>query len=190
MRSKFTFGRMMFGLPAALAVGVFVYVNWLVSPCFVTYYEDKMRASLFTGFFTLSGFLLSAKTFIVLNLKKEMFATKTYLKNFRTQSRLADGERFAVYGPLRNIGRALLVNVALCLASSIMQFSVGLVGTISAVAACLAVSAAAAGMLVFSLVVIAKNLHDMYDHFEQEARDEIKKLDDGERAEKAAAVKK
>lgn len=185
-----TFGRMMFGLPALLAAGVFVYINWFVAPCFVGYYEDKMRASLFTGFFTLSGFLLSAKTFIVLNLKKEMFATKTYLKNLKTQARLEEDGQLPVYGPLRNIGRALLVNVALCLAASILQFSVGLVGSITAVAVCLAVAAAAAGMLVFSLVVIAKNLHDMYDHFELEARDEIKKIEEVERAEKATPAAK
>jgi hypothetical protein len=175
MGKTFTFGRVMFGLPVALAAAVFVYVNCFVDPSFVAYYEDKMRASLFTGFFTLSGFLLSAKTFIVLNLKKEMFSTKTYLKNFRTQSRLGD-PGMKVYGPLRNIGQALLVNVALCLAASILQFSLGLSGNISAVALCLAVASAAAGMLVFSLVVIASNLHDMYDHFEIEAREEMERM--------------
>lgn len=171
-----TLRRMIYCVPLFLATVVFVAVVCFADCSFPKFYEDKMRASLFTGFFTLSGFLLSAKTFIILNLKKEVFSTKTYLKRVKEQSPLAKNQQIEVYRPLRDVGTVLLMNVALCLLSSIAQFSLGLIGAKIAVAICLALAAAAAGMLGFSLFIIARNLHGMYDHFEDEAKAEIEKL--------------
>lgn len=171
-----TLRRLTLWVPVLLASAVFASVLFLADCNFPRFYEDKMRASLFTGFFTLSGFLLSAMTFIILNLKKEVYSTKTYLKRVSEQSSLADGQQIEVYRPLRDVGKVLLLNVALCLASSIAQFSLGLIGSRFFVAVCLALAAAAAGMLVLSLVIISLNLHDMYDHFEHEARAEMEKL--------------
>lgn len=171
-----TMQRLIYCVPTVLAVTVFAAVMYFADCTFPKLYEDKLRASLFTGFFTLSGFLLSAKTFIILNLKKEMFSTKTYLKRVKEQSPLAEGQRIEVYRPLRDVGTVLLMNVGLCLACSISQFSLGLINSKFTVAICLALAAAAAGMLVFSLVIIARNLHGMYDHFEEEAKAEIERL--------------
>lgn len=170
---RVTILRLIYAVPIVVAVVVGVGVWWLTPDTFTTFYEDKMRASLFTGFFTLSGFLLSAKTFIILNLKKEMFSTKTYLKRVKEQRALAEGGTIKVYRPLRNIGHVLLVNVALCLLASILQFTLGLVGSKASVAVCLAVASAAGAMLVFSLVVISRRLHDMYEHFEEDALAEM-----------------
>jgi hypothetical protein len=160
----------------ALAAGVWGSVWHYTSEDFPKFYEEKMRASLFTGFFTLSGFLLSAMTFIVLNLKKEMFSTDLYLRHVKNQQPLVSGGRIRVYKPLRDIGHVLLLNVALCLISSALQFTIGIIAQRWAVATCLAAAASAGGMMVFSLIVIARNLHDMYEHFEQEAHDKIEKM--------------
>lgn len=164
---------MIYVLPSITGIAVFASVMWFGDGNFVAFYEEKMRASLFTGFFTLSGFLMTAKTFIILNLKKEVFSTPIYLARVHVQSRL---DSIEVYKPLRDIGRVLLVNVALCLAASISQFTVGLIVYIFAVAICLSLAAGAAVMLVFSLWIIAKNLNDMYEHFEAEAKEKIAEI--------------
>jgi hypothetical protein len=161
-------------VPAAIGVGIFASVVWFWEPSFAKFYEDKLRASLFTGYFTLSGFLFTAKTFIILNMKKEMFSTTAYLKRFAIQQRLKPDMQ--IYKPLRDIGRVLLINVVLCLASSISQFTLGLYPNVLTVAICLALAASAVGMLIFSLSIIAWNLHDMYAHFEDEAQGEVRKL--------------
>jgi hypothetical protein len=168
--------RLIYLVPAFIGLIVLFSVFYFADDTFPKFYEEKMRASLFTGFFTLSGFLLTAKTFIILNMKKEMFSTKMYLKHVETQSRLLPGKKMEVYRPLRDIGHVLLINVSLCLAASISQFTFGLCPSMTTVAICLALAAGAAGMLVFSLTIIARNLRGMYDHFEEEAQEEIKKF--------------
>jgi hypothetical protein len=170
--------KMIYIVPTLTALGVGMLVYYGGGDQFPKFYEDKMRASLFTGFFTLSGFLLSAKSFIILNLKKEMFATPTYYAAVKDQMRLRPDGTTKIFQPLRNIGHVLLLNVALCLASSLLQFTVGLFPNRLTAAICLAAASAAAAMLVFSLVIIARNLHDMYDHFEVEGMRAIEKLNE------------
>src|SRR5262249_7850496 len=125
----------------------------------------------------------------ILNLKKEVFSTRIYLERVKLQQSLAEGGSLEVYAPLKDIGRVLLANVALCLLSSICQFTLGLIAHRVAVALCLAVAAAAASMLVFSLLVISWNLQNMYEHFEQEAQAAIKALKTGPAEDPTRPVK-
>ena len=37
------------------------------------FYASNLRGSFFTGFLALGGFLMSAKTFIIVNMKKEVY---------------------------------------------------------------------------------------------------------------------
>ena len=44
----------------------------------VSFFADKIRASLFTGLLTVGSFLLSLKVFIVVKFKETVFDTKEY----------------------------------------------------------------------------------------------------------------
>lgn len=138
---------------------------------FYELYATGMRSSLFTGFLTLSGFLLAAKTFVVVNMKKEVYDNEKYQENFKTQRRLDQTMR--LYGPLESLARSLVLNVALCLGTAASQFTVGLIPSPFAAAVCLALAAAAIVFLAVSLVRIRRNLKMMFYWLDVEARDKL-----------------
>ncbi|MCK6586798.1 MAG: hypothetical protein L6Q76_04345, partial [Polyangiaceae bacterium] len=73
---------------------------------FHEFYAHSMRGSLFTGFLTLSGFLFSVNTFIVVNMKKELYDHVSY---FEKVTRLQGvNPNLTFYGPLRRLSRLLL----------------------------------------------------------------------------------
>lgn len=170
-------------LLAGAATGVAVW-EWAGTDL-IDLYKSGMRASLFTGLFTLSGFLLTAKTFLILNMKKEVYGTDVYLKDVKKKRKSVSewpiqGEGLNVYRPLCAIGDLLTANVVMTLSASVLQFSLGLVSERWAVGICLGWATGAVALLAFSLVYIARNLRAMYDHFEREAREKINNATFGE----------
>lgn len=77
------FPRIAFGRRHPYAIAAVGFVVALVALLFVapvgldTY--KQLRGSLFTGLFAVSGFLLSAKSLVILNLKKEIYGEEWYL---------------------------------------------------------------------------------------------------------------
>lgn len=141
---------------------------------------ESMRPSLFTGFFTLSSFLLAAKTFIILNMKKEVYATEVFLKNFKSKLVSINewpppepAEALTVYQGLRETGDLLTANAAVTLLTAVLQFTVGLYPVLPVAAVCLGFAAGAVALVGFSLFYLARNLRTMYVHFEQEAREKM-----------------
>jgi hypothetical protein len=130
-------------------------------PCwFCDLYASGMRNSLFTGFLTLCGFLMSAKTFIVVNMKKEVYDRPRYRENFREQQALKPSMR--LFGPLESLARLLTINVAFSLVTAASQFTIGLIPSIWAAGWCLGVAAVTMVFLGFSLFQIRKNLKMMF----------------------------
>jgi hypothetical protein len=48
----------------------------------VRFYGENIRGSLFTGFLTLGGFLLSLKTFIIVKMKENVYDDERYIDGF------------------------------------------------------------------------------------------------------------
>lgn len=172
-----------------LATIAVAFLCWFVCYGKIVHVYEGMRPALFTGFFTLSGFLLTAKTFIVLNMKKEVYSTKTYLRTIRDFRNSFDREAneserkkaaLEIYRPLKSMGDILTTNVGATLFTALLQFSVGLLPFVSAATICLSVAAGATALLSFSLYFMWKNLDYMYQHFEKEAEELIaqNKLDE------------
>ena len=103
--------------------------NWAIES-----YVKAMRASMFTGFLTLSGFLLSATTFVIIQMKKEVYEQPYYLERCRKQRKF--GKCQPVYAPLRRLSRVLICAIALSLMASLIQVTVGLYETFFAVIIC------------------------------------------------------
>ncbi|HEY1189627.1 MAG TPA: hypothetical protein VGE74_18415 [Gemmata sp.] len=135
---------------------------------FYTLYATGMRNSLFTGFLTLCGFLMSAKTFIVVNMKKEVYDRKLYQENFRVQQKLKPG--VTLYGPLQSLATLLTANVALSLLTAASQFTIGLIPSVWAAAWCVGVAAVTLIFLGVSLALIRRNLKMMFHWLEVELR--------------------
>jgi hypothetical protein len=146
---------------------------WMVPPilgtdCFWKFYAENMRGSLFSGFLTLTGFLFAVKTFIVINMKKEMYDTEAY--RARVWQRRNFQSELTVYGPLRRLGRLLLFAVLLSVSTSVSQLTLGLIQAWWAAAICLTLAGATITLLVWILFLIRTNLNEWFGLIEEEAK--------------------
>jgi len=131
---------------------------------FGSFYGDRLRGSLFAGFLTLGGFLLSLKTFIVLNMKKEVFDTDEYLKEWRSQKKLDVRKRMGTrFDPLRELSRVLFLAIASCVCTAILQLTLGLAETWWAATICLWSCVVSMIFLGRALWLIRVNLNSMFD---------------------------
>lgn len=131
---------------------------------FGPFYSKNLRGSLFTGFLTLGGFLLSLKTFIVVNMKKEVFDTDDYKAEWEEQKKLDTankmGQRFE---PLRYLSTTLFLSIASCVITSVLQLTLGLSDTFWAAIICLWTALVSVLFLLRSLWLIRVNLNRMFD---------------------------
>lgn len=136
---------------------------------FTEFYGNKLRGSLFAGFLTLGGFLLSLKTFIVVNMKKEVFESPVYKKEWEEQKKLDTnnvmGKR---YTPLRYLSGVLYAAILACLSTAVLQLTVGLVDSFVAAFVCLWAAFVAVIILAWALWLIRANLVRMFDYLDSQ----------------------
>lgn len=136
---------------------------------FPTFYGDKMRGSLFAGFLTLGGFLLSLKTFIVVNMKKEVFESEVYKKEWEDQKKLdVNNELGLKYTPLRYLSSVLYAAILSCISTAVLQLTVGLVNSFWAATLCLWAVIVSLSFLAWALWLIRANLTRMFDYLDSQ----------------------
>ena len=134
---------------------------------FVKFYAKNLRGNLFGGFLTVAAFLLSAKTFILIHLQKELYGTAKYLAQIRDLRKVESDLPF--YGPLRRLGRLLFFTIAASLVASIAQLTVGLIDAVWAALLCVGLSVVALVLLSFSFGAISISLRDWFNRLEKDA---------------------
>jgi hypothetical protein len=140
------------------------------SPVF-QFYATNLRGSLFTGFLTLGSFLVAVNTFMIVNLKKEVYEHKLYKIRVHDARRKYPNASF--FGPLRNLSRLIFTTIVLAMVTSVSQLTVGVLWRSCASAIlCLGLAAATIIFLFFSLYFIHVNLKDWFTFLEQVADDE------------------
>lgn len=156
-----------YGVPLVIGSCIFGLVYWLQTKLNVNvtdFFDKNLRASLFAGFLTMGGFLLSLKTGIVIKIKESVYDNPAYLQ--QVADRAAIDRSITRYGPLKRLSRVLSVSVLFCLVASISQFTLGLASTWWSTASCLAVAAFAMGLLIASFILIQVNLSQWFDFLE------------------------
>lgn len=134
---------------------------------FTKFYGDKLRGSLFAGFLTLGGFLLSLKTFIVVNMKKEVFESPVYKKEWEEQKKLDTSNVMDKrYTPLRYLSGVLYAAILSCLSTAVLQLTVGLVNSFLAALVCLWAVSVSLLLLAWALWLIRSNLIRMFDYLD------------------------
>lgn len=131
---------------------------------FGPYYNENLRASLFAGFLSLGGFLLSLKTFIVVNMKKDIFDSKKYEEAWESQRKLGSIGR--KYDPLRELSMILFASILASIITAVLQITVGLHQSLLSTAICIWSAAFATILLCKSLFLIRANLRTMFDHLD------------------------
>jgi hypothetical protein len=174
---------------------VIAFVGFILASVLFTYIIQvnietykALRGSLFTGFFTVAGFLLSAKTLVILNMKKEIYEKDPYLTKIHTNdwsntpqakklSKLSRSEcgGSEVYRPLSQIGTLLSINIILALITSFSQITFGLVECGTCIILCLSLALATALLLACSVLLMWLNFQALYWDWERLAQIELEK---------------
>ncbi|EFH3931058.1 TPA: hypothetical protein PW931_004823 [Escherichia coli] len=119
------------GVIAILAYFLFAYAGIKISgslDCLISNYKTYMRGYVFSSFLGISSFLLSLLTFVVINLKEKMFDSEDYLDIYRKGEELSENDpikKSDLYKPLLNITYLLVLSIAFCLLTCLLQFSLG-----------------------------------------------------------------
>lgn len=128
------------------------------------FYAANLRGSLFSGFLTLTGFLFAIKTFIVLNMKKEVYETAEY--HVRVAEMRQVNPTLRIYGPLTRLSDFLFWSIVFSLVASVSQLTIGLIPAKWAVVVCLSAAVVAIGLLLASLLLIRMNLNSLFEILE------------------------
>lgn len=136
---------------------------------FGNFYSEKLRASLFAGFLTLGGFLMSLKTFIIVNMKKEVYDTKHYQDIWYERKKIDTKNLMpSIYHPLRQLSNVLYITILLCVCSAVSQLTVGLFGNLWTSIFCVWMSSLSTASLIWSLILIRRNLTTMFNNLDRQ----------------------
>lgn len=150
--------------------------TWLVSEGKVfTFYAESLRSDLFNGFLALAGFMLAAKTFIVIHMKQEVYGKEEYGKRFYERRELVGESKATRYGSLRRMSDALYWIVVSSVVAALSQFTVGLVPWSLAALLCLGTAVFAIWKLVQGLCLMKENLNSWFDMIDDEENERIGK---------------
>jgi hypothetical protein len=130
------------------------------------FYAKNLRAGLFTGFLTISSFLLTSTTFVLINLKTHYYDKDFYKTRFGR--RAATGSKRLFYQPLQNLGTALILAIGLSLTASLSQFTIGLHPAQWTVFVCGGLAGVAFLALLFCLWQVFQNLRCLFQCWNDE----------------------
>jgi len=132
------------------------------------FYAENLRGSLFTGFLALGGFLMSAKTFIIVNMKKEVYDSAKYKEDWLDGMRLNGSQNYPpLFKPLRKLSNILFYTISFSFLASIAQLTIGLYESVPSVIACSFLVILAISFLMLSLYLIKTNLATMFDYLDK-----------------------
>lgn len=131
---------------------------------FGQFFSQNIRASLFAGFLSLGGFLLSLKTFIIINMKRDVFESAKYQEAWELQKGIGSiGRKF---DPLRELSAVLFAAILTAIVTAVLQITIGLFQTLASSVLCLWAATFSTTLLVKSLFLIRSNLRCMFDHLD------------------------
>ncbi len=150
-------------------------INWLFSDgLFQKFFAEELRSNFFNGFLSLSGFMLAAKTFIVLHMKKEVYDRDEYLAIYEEKKRIVGQKSATRYGPLERMSKSLYWIIVLSMIAAFSQVTIGLIPCNTATLICLALVLVAFWKLWNGLRIMKSNLDSWFKIInEQEEKREL-----------------
>ncbi|SFX77467.1 hypothetical protein [Marinospirillum alkaliphilum] len=128
---------------------------------FGEFYSKNIRGHLFAGFLALGGFLLSLKTFIIVNMKENVYDNEQYRENWRGQKKHDD--TLELYGPLKELSDLLYYAIIASFFTAILQMTLGLYGHWFTAIICSWSALLSVMLIIDSLRIIKRNLDSWFD---------------------------
>lgn len=132
---------------------------------FYDFYAKYIRGHLFAGFLALGGFLLSLKTFIIVNIKTSLYDNEKYKVKWELAKR--DDVNLTRYGPLKELSDLLYFSILGCIISAVIQMTFGFITHWLAAFFCVFTSITATVLLIESLRVIKNNLDTWFEYINE-----------------------
>lgn len=136
---------------------------------FFAFYAANLRGSFFSGFLTLGSFLVAVNTFIVVNLKKELYDHDGY--RTRVEQRRLLNSKVSYFGPLQRLSAFLFWTIILAVVTAVAQLTVGVIFQSTAAAVvCVSLAGCTIITLFVALFTIKFNLKLWFGFIEEEAK--------------------
>lgn len=124
------------------------------------FFQTSLRQPLFAGLLTVSAFLFSLKTFIIVTMKQNVYGTPEYKAEWEEKKKL--NSELKRYTPLRNFALLLFFAVLVSLLAAISQFTVGLLDNPLAAIVSISFAVWSISMIFVSLVYLQVNLRSWF----------------------------
>ena len=127
------------------------------------FYAQHIRGHLFGAFLGLGGFLLSLKTFIIVNMKENLYDNDIYKDHWKKNRQYNDK---SLYEPLKELSDMLYFAIFSCIVASISQMTLGFVQHDIFALLSLFLGIFATVLLISSLLIIKENLDIWFEHID------------------------
>jgi hypothetical protein len=129
-------------------------------------YYLTFRSAIFTSSLTLGTFLFTMKTFIIINMKKEVYDKSTYRS--MVQDRVRAGKKETLYGALKRLKRVLFWAILLAIGNALIQITIGYLSYRWAAIVCFSTTALSWAVVTSSLLLVSNNISDMLEFGERD----------------------
>lgn len=136
---------------ACLSIATYKY-GWDIADAY-----SKIRPSLFTGFLTVGGFLLSLKTLILVQLRKDVYDSPDYIALIEDNKK--DDPKISRYAPLKNLGEFMLWSVFSAVFTSIVHLFLAFVTRRLCIIFSLSLSFTTLALVIRAWIAIRTSLH-------------------------------
>lgn len=127
------------------------------------FYSVNLRGNFFGGFLGLGGFLLSLKTFIIVNMKDKLYSNEKYIKKWKNSTTIKD----SLLHPLRELSDILYFAILMSIISAVAQITIGFIESNISILICIYFASVTIVLLIDSLHLIRKNLNILFDYDDQ-----------------------
>src|SRR3569833_997022 len=162
--------KMLFAATGCFAALVGVVTTDTITPkkqtAVLDFFQQHLRQPLFAGLLTVSAFLFSLKTFIIVTMKQNVYGTDEYGADWNKKKEL--NPNLKRYQPLRNFALLLFFAVLISLCGAVAQFTVGLIDAPWAAIMCLSLAIWSIAMIFVALLFLQVNLRSWF-HFLDES---------------------
>lgn len=153
-----------------LGVIVFSVIFYYLIEDLVKIYQTKFQVPLFAGFLTLGSFLLTLKSFVIIQFKKELFEKPYYKAAHHALYGKFIGKTF--YAPLNHLAQLLLISVIASLITSVSQLTVGFIPVRAVSALCMGLAIATLIEVGFVWLLVRRNVLKMFEWWEKDLNEE------------------
>mgnify|MGYP000968179127 CR=1 FL=1 len=154
-------------------------MNW---ESFIELYVQQLRMPLFSGLFSVAGFLFAMETFIIVKMKEGLYDSDEYQCLIKKKRKRDPKHSF--YGGLRRLSRLLTGAVIVAILASISQIIFGFYEVLWSILIAVGMGVFALATLVTAIVFSSINLHVWFVQLERIA---VKKANEDSKIENGDA---